>query len=279
MDISAIIYSAVGGGGGALLGSLLSMFVLKFSDSTAEDSKAIASASRSALAVIFGAIGVFVLGSLYKNMTLPRIAPLDDSEFIAATPIYAVIKEQSPAEYQQILKPADRAERNGTVTQADLNEMRAVYFELVAEKMLTASGSSLRAINKVSQNQHEIFREKSPRICTLFLNGEPFPALEDYFSPTEMKAEQDAMVLLFTAPPRRPNSAPDLEKGKVLFESALLTPMQELGIKDIRPDVSETAGNESDHSKICDLAIAYSKNKQALDDDDIIDLTAYLESL
>lgn len=289
MDISAIIYAALGGGGGALLGKLLYSWFHdrrqerarrpdgpKVDGETGEGLRAgIGGGLIGGLAVA----GTLASGALYKNMIFPRLLPLDDSEVIAATPIFGVIKEQSPEDYAQILYPLDRAVRQGGATQRDLDEMRAVYFKLVAVKTAAASGESLRRVELHAQSQYKTYREKAPRICTLMLNGEPFPAVDGYFSAEEVAAEQKVMVNLFKAKPRDPEFTPDLERGKTLFEAAFVLPMTEMGLTDLRPDMTETAGNEADHVKICDLAIAFLENKVALDDQDILHLTAYLQSL
>lgn len=277
MDISAILYSAIGGGGGAALGSALAFLILKTQGKTGEAKTS--SGVRGGVAAACAAAGVVALSAMYKNMTLPRIIPMDDSEMIAATPIYGVIKEQSPEDYKKILFPADRAVRNGQVKQADLDEMRVTYMKLIGDKMRVASGDSLRQLERNSQSQFEIYRAKNPRICTLLLHGESFPAVEEYFSPAEIKQEQNVMVNLFTADPRMPDFVADLDKGKDLFQGAFLPLMKVMGIEDLRPDPSESAGNEAAHKEICDLAIAFSKDKQALYDDDLMHMTAYLQSL
>jgi hypothetical protein len=278
MDISAIIYAAIGGGGGAALGVLLFSLFRKIRREDASNQSDMKSGVRGGLVGGLAVAGGIVMGALYDNMVLPRIVPLDDSDMIAEMPIFGVIKEQSPGAYSQILVPIDRAVRNGGVQQEDLNETRKVYFSLMEEKMQIASGEALRSLEEISEYQNKVLKEKEPRICTLILNGEPYPAIDQYFSEEDQKAEQTVMVNLFANEPRDPEFVTDLERGKMLAEKALLKPMKTMGITDIRPDPSPDAGNDAAHRKICDLAIAFAKNKQAYSDEDIMNVQAYLTS-
>lgn len=279
MDISAIIYAAIGGGGGAVFGVLVFSLFRKMRGEDVSRLTGTASGVGGGLIGGLAVAGGIGMGALYNNMILPRIVPLDDSDMIAETPIFGVIKEQSPEVYAQILFPIDRAVRNGGVKQEDLNEGRKIYFSLIEEKMQIASGEALRSLEEVSEYQNKVLKEKEPRICTLILNGEPYPAIDQYFSKEDQKAEQTVMVNFFTNEPRDPEFVTDLQRGKMLSEKALLEPMKEMGITDIRPDPSPGAGNDVAHRKICDLAIAFAKNKQGYSDEDIMNVQAYLKSL
>lgn len=279
MDISAIIYAGIGGGGGAALGVFLFWFIQKMRGENPDSKTGSASGVRGGLVGGLAVAGGLLMGRLYDNMVLPRIVPMDDSGVLKDLPVMAVIKEQNPEAYAKILYPADRADRNGNVTQKDLDELRATYFKLIEEKTKVANGSTLKSLVEISKYQNQILREKQPRVCTLIMNGEPFPALEQYFTEEEKNAEQKVMVKLFTEEPRSSQFVPDLQRGKALFETALLKPMKEMGISNLRPDPSENAGNEEAHRKICDLAVAYTENQQSLSDEDIINLTEYLRSL
>jgi len=279
MDISSIFYSAIGGGGGAVFGMLLFSLFQKMRGKDVASKDGVSAGFKGGLVGGLAVAGGLFISSMYKNMTLPRIVPMDDTEIAQSLPVMAFINAENPEAYKKILFPVDRAVRNGGVNQADLDEMRAVLFQLIEEKTEVASGKTLKSAENSSLLQLKILREKAPRICTLMFNGEPFPAIDGFLTEAEIKVEQDVMVKFFTAEPRRPDFVPSLERGKVVLDEALLTPLEDMGILDIRPDVSEVAGNEAEHRKICDLAIAFSKNKLAMDDDDIMNLTAYLDSL
>lgn len=278
MDISSIFYAALGGGGGAGLGVGLFYLFQTIRSKNIADKDGTSSSLRGGLAGGLAVAGGLLCSSLYKNMTLPRVIPFDDSQIITDVPVFGIIKKQSPDDYEKIIFPIDRATRNGGATQADLDEGRVIYFKLIAEKTQFASGASLRLVDGIAKAQYEILREKAPRICTLMLNSEPFPALEQYFSAKEIQAEQDVMVNLFVADPRDPNFVPDTERGRAIVEETFLQTMQDMGITNLRPDTSETAGNEAAHKKICDLGIAYLEDKQALEDDDFIHVAEYLRN-
>ena len=281
MDWSAIIYAAIGGGGGSLLGTALGLGIQKM---IGKPAKAVTEGKTKSGAVAglgggLAVVGMLMLPALYKNMTLPRLIPIDQNEIFEAAPIYGVIKEQSPEDFGRLLLPIDRADRNGEITQGVLDEMRVVLFRLIAEKRANASAKTLRAMEKVTQSQALVLKEKKPSICTLMINGESYPSTVDYVGEAEVKLEQDVMEQLFTNPPRDVDFVADIKRGESLTSSIASAAVQETGVDNLRPEITETGENENAHRKICDFLILYSSKKTELNDEELLDAIAYEGSI
>lgn len=279
MDISAIIYAAIGGGGGAAFGILLFSVFQKMRGEDLNSKTGPTSGVRGGLVGGLAVAGGLGVGALYDNMTLPRIIPMDDSALIAEVPIYGVIKKENPDAYRQLIVPIDKAVRQGGETsQENLNETRAIMFKLLDEKIQQASGDTLRIQERITTTQYQTYRDKDPKICTLLVNDEPFPNVMDYFSDSEREQEQEAMMAIFTNPPRDPDFIADLEKGESIFQDILLTNMADMEIETLRPEISEAVDNRLEHEKICELMIAYSAERVKLNDDELMNLDAFLYS-
>lgn len=281
MDWSAIIYAAIGGGGGSLLGTALGLGIQKMMGKSAKsetDGK-----SRSGVVAGLGGglavVGMMTVPALYKNMTFPRLVPIDQNEIFEGAPIYEVIKEQSPEDFERLLLPIDRAARNGEITQGVLDEMRVVLFRLIAEKRAKASAKTLRALEEVTQSQALVLKAKKPSICTLMINGESYPAVADYFDEAEVQLEQDVMEQLFTNPPRDVDFVADIKRGESLMSSIASATVKETGVDNLRPGITKTGENEDAHRKICDFLILYSSKKTELNDEELLDAIAYEGSL
>jgi len=290
MDFTAIIYAAIGGGAGAGLGHALAGMFSKSKSKTETDEikageanfsevKKSRSGIGSGLAGGLAVAGMLGLPALYKNMTLPRIVPLDETEFLESEPIYKLIKEQSPEDYKRFLGPLDRATRNGNVTQKDLDEIRVVLFEQIKEKTALANAEVLRDLNNVSVLQSEIYNEKEPSICTLIFNGEPYPDVSDILTEDVAEKERVAMVSLFTEAPRDSTIVVDLERGEQLLTEIAANIITELGISNVRPEITNTAENRVEHQKICEFNALFIQKQHALLDQDLYNVQAYLNSL
>ena len=242
---------------------------------------------RGVLVAIMAVLGLNLVPSLYKNMALPRIVPMDLDQAYKELPILKLIKEQSPKDFKLMIAPVDRAVRNKKMSQAVLDKFRKVYFELIAEKTKNASPDSLRELEKIIIQQHAVFKEKKPEICTLILNGEPYPSVADIVSPEEARMEQRAMLKLFTAAPRDAKFRSDLGKGEELFKEIISQATSDLKITNVRPVIADgfeggLAKNEKnflEHQKICDLATLISNRRIELNDNDFINVYDYIASI
>jgi len=284
MDITAIIYGAIGGGGGAFLGGVVASIFSKSKNETEadvtniDDVKKVRSGIGGGLTGGLAVVGMFVLPALYKSMILPRIVPLDLTEFVEAAPIYSVIKEQSPEGFKRLTAPLDRVSRNGTATQDDFNKVRAVLFELIRDKMTTANASVLRGTIDIQRLQYEDFKASQPTICTQVVHGLPYPDVSDIISEKSSKLEEENMVKLFTEAPRDANFVVDLERGKMLLEKILAESIEEVGVSNLQPADLGTAENKLEHQKLCDFGISHTTKQLKLDDADLIHVTLYLNS-
>lgn len=281
MDWSAIIYAGIGGGGGSLLGTVLGLGLQKMTGKSVNTE----TEGRTKSGVVAGlggglaVAGMVMVPALYKNMTLPRLVPIDHSEIFEGSPIYEVIREQSPDDYERLLLPIDRAARKGEVAQADLDEMRVILFQLINEKRMRASGATLREFEKVSQSQALVYKVTNPTICTLMINGEPYPSVVDYLGEREVELEQDVMKQLFINAPRDETFVADLDRGKVLFDSIITEAIVETGVTNVRPEINVTTENNAEHQKVCDLTVSFSSKKSKLSDEDLMHVMTYESSL
>ena len=284
MDLSLIVYSALGAGGGAGLGAALFKLVQKLRDKTTaydKDDK-LGNGMRGGLAAGLAVLGLNIIPAQYKNMTLPRIFPLDHSEIAEDLPILDIINENSPEDYKRIVRLIDRAARNNKVGQTELNNIRAVLNDLISEKMSTASADVLRELENLSIAQLKVYKAKKPHICTLLFHGDPYPAVDEFFNEQEIKAEQDIMVKLFVDPPRNPDFERDLGQGEKIFNHLIAQSVEETGLENARPEISDALENNADnkllHQNICDFSILFATKKIELADNDLMHVYDYLIS-
>ncbi len=281
MDISLIIYSGLGAAIGAALGRLISKAFFKDVESTepldssSNDTK---KGNKTVLTVILTIIGLNVLPLYYKDMTLPRLAPIDTRAFNKDMPVLDIIQDQNPELYQSMLKPLDKALRNNDFTQEELNEFREVYLTVITEKRETASAKTLKESDSVATLQLEILKEKEPTYCTLIFYGRPYPRLDGILGADFVTKEQAALSLLFTESPRPESYVPDLEMGKSLFDQIAAKIIEENNITDLDPEILPSNENISEHKKICDFQSALFAKKAELSDDEMLNVTAYLAS-
>lgn len=279
MDWNSVIYSAIGGGGGALLGATIAALVIKLLKKDPEDSEdKTASAIKGGLAALGVIAGLNVMTGLYKNMTLPRIIPLDTTDLYESFPVAEVIEKESPEAFKRMVYPIDRATRNGSLKQQDLNEMREVYFELMGQKMAMASADSLRELENVKLRQYPIFRDKKPEVCTLMLNGEPYPDVSKIIGEEEGELEMQTMANLFKNPPRPEDFVVDMAIGEKLFTDLIVEAAADVDLNNVRPEITGDGANRAEHQKVCDLSARLSKSLMALEDDDYLHAYSYLLS-
>ncbi len=279
MDWNSVIYSGIGGGIGAALGITIAAFIIKFLNRDPEDNEdKTASGIKGGLAALGVVAGLNVMTGLYKNMTLPRMLPLDRAELYESFPVAEIIADENPDAFARMLYPVDRATRNGSLEQKYLNEMREVYFELIGEKMAVASAASLREVEKIKQRQYPIYRAKKPEICTLMLNGEPFPDVSKIIGEEEAKFEMKTMAMLFRNPARHKDFVVDLSHGETLFNDLILEAVSDAGVSNIRPEIMANGENNAEHKKICDLGSHLSETMLKLSNEDFLQAYAYLIS-
>ena len=94
-DVSAIIYSAIGGGGGALIGVLLFFLFQKMRRKDVASEDRVSTGVKGGLVGGLAVAGGLFVGAVYKNMTLPRIFPMDDTEIAQSLPVLVFIKTET----------------------------------------------------------------------------------------------------------------------------------------------------------------------------------------
>jgi len=266
MDISSIIYAAIGGAVGGSAGALLSRFI-----GSIKENKALR-AGITALCVV----GCYTLAtSLYKNMYLPRIGSSALAEIDEAIPYLSHIREQSPQVYAEMIQPIDRMTRNKQLTQEGLNEFRSKLQEVVAFKKKTASAETLKYENTISIELFNILKEKAPHVCTQKFYGQPYERLDKILDDDYGDKETLGFSKYFTDPPRDTAFEANLAEGETLFNDIIQDSIQELGITELEPSIDDVDGNK----KICDLQITINTETNALSDTQFLNIMSYINSV
>jgi len=281
MDWSAILYGAIGGGGGAAVGTLAFQFIQKLRGESleVEQNKNSTSGLRGGLVGGLAVLGMMIMPSLYKNMTLPRVFPINTDQIYAEAPVLEHIKSESPEDYELLIASIDKASRNySNIPQEALNDFRQVYNKLVHEKTLAASPEIIREFDKLAIRQFKTYKQKKPEICTLVMHNQPAPALDKILNSDDILSEQTLMEKLFTAPSRNPKLAPDLNKGKKLNEEISAKIAKGLQLRNLNPKITNDGKNLSEHQKICDLLISLLAEHIKQSDADLINIKNYIKS-
>jgi len=276
MDLNLIIYGALGGALGGGLGTWIGSFFKKKKSDKEDPNQENGPASMIGVLIMVPILLLFPM--LYKNMTLPRIVPLDMTELYESFPVAEFIEKENPEAFKRMVYPVDRATRNGSLKQQDMNEMRDVYFELMGQKMAMASADTLREVETVKLRQYPIFRDKKPEVCTLMLNGEPYPDVSKIIGEEEGEYEMQTMANLFKNPPRPDNFVVDMARGEKLFTELIVKAAADVGLSNVRPEITDDGANQEEHQKVCDLSARLSESLMALDDDDYLHAYTYLLS-
>jgi len=202
VDWSSVFYSAIGGGGGAALGALAAATVVKIlgKNPADKDDKTV-SGIRGGLAAVGAVLGYSSMTGLYKNMTLPRIFPMDMSSLYEELPFLVELEKQDPESFNRLVQTADSF-RGGTPSQKHLDTFRAEYMFIIDEKSKTASIGILREMNAVAEMQFELLEQSDPRICTMISNGLSYPTLDKILGKEYAEKEKAVLLRLFAEPPR-----------------------------------------------------------------------------
>lgn len=181
MDVSAIIYAALGGGIGGALGPLIGRLI---------NNKDAKKGTVTVISAVFIAIGYQGTTLLYKNMTLPRIVPLDTSGVLKTVPALKYVQSESPKLYAKLIHPIDKAVRNNETTQETLNDFRLNFEIALSEKRKNASAKTLRTDNDMAFELYGILKVEAPVVCTQKLHGRPFQMLTEFLSKDYLEREQ-----------------------------------------------------------------------------------------
>lgn len=278
MDWNLIIYSALGGGLGAIIGSFLSKAfgASKSHESPKANSEENPKKNRTLLTVIFVIAGLNILPFLYRSGTLPQFIPLNMEALHKELPVLAEIQREDLESYERMIEPLKSSARRGTPNQQELDSFRKVYHEVIAEKSKFASETTLKGMQELSIEQFEILKQKAPRICTLVANNLPYPTLEEYLGKDFAKREQTALMKLFSEKPRDPAFVADLDNGEKIFNDFAVKIIGELLITSLNPDTSPQIENLDEHEKVCDFSIAYSTLMMSLDTKEFYDVDAFM---
>jgi len=282
MDFSAIIYAGLGGGVGGLIAASITALIERrqsAQEDTNKNNDAAKGALRGGLAALFVVGGFTTTSALYKNMTLPRIVPMDVAEMIEDLPYLRYIEEQDPVAFEKLIYPIDKISRSGKNTQESVTEFRAQLQKIVSEKQATASAETLRVQNEVASELFDTLKLKAPQVCTQKFYGRPFQLLNEILDDDYSKRENAAMGLYFTNPPRPETYTPDLVRGEELFNEIFLRLVEELEIEDLDPPIDDDPTTLVQHIKICNIQSKLNHASNALSDDDFLHVVSYIASV
>lgn len=267
MDISLIIYSALGAGVGGALGALLSQ---AFQGSkTDEDGK---SNRRTILGSILAVVGLFSAQALYKNMVLPRLVPMEMADSGLNMPMYQAMKKYEPDAYKELMEPLDRLNRSGDYSPEALVETRTKLEEIIQTKRKNASGAQLRQETELARDMYELLNDKAPIVCVQKMYGRPFAALTGVLPEEFTQKEQQVMASYFSLPSRPDNIVEDAERGTELFQNIVAESVSDLAVTDLDPSETDEAGQK----KICALLVLVHEKMLNFDEQTTIDIYASL---
>ena len=263
MDGSAIIYAGLGAGLGSLLGALIASRISNKN-------------LKSWITVLPMIIGWQGTVALYKNMKLPRIIPMQESEIDTQNPGLKALKDSSPGEYKDLIKILDEPTRKGNLDQEHLNEFRVKLTYLIEEKRGIAPPELLRQQNALAVEQFRTLRVKAPEICTAQANGRPFPVLTDILGEEYQLKEQKIMARLFNV--KSSNQKGNSELGKKAYSTIITANVGELGLKTLDPKNADSDILKSEHQMVCKVFEKSMSDVNLLDDDGVRNVAAFISS-
>jgi len=259
MDWSSIIYAALGGGIGGGLGALISQ---KLKNTTL----------KTIVQVLPVVIALPLMSGLYKNMYLPRLFPIDDSELLETMPAFAAMKENDPEVYGRILSTMDPLIRKNDLTADGLTPLREQLYVYIFEKAAVAPTALLRLQNEISTEQFEELKVIDPTVCTAQAHGRPFRNLNGILSDEITIKEQKYMAgVIFN---KVKHSIGNKEVGEEIYNQIIVEQVQALGITDGDPKPEDKVANE----KMCQLLANLTMKVNELEDEKIRSVAAFVSS-
>lgn len=262
MDLTLIIYTALG----ASLGTLLGRLINKLHKGETKKPRV--------YNPLFIVAGLTILPLLYRNMYLPRIIPLNATDFGSDAVFYESLRKHDPEAYKKIYKPLDRLSRKGGSSPKALQESRLVLEEILAEKRKNANLKELREETALAIWQFKILKDKAPEVCVQRAHGRPFRDLSSVLPKDYLIREAKMLVALVENPMRPEGTLVDSENGATLFTNLVETAKAELGSVNLDPPKSDKAAQE----KVCTLLVEVHDDILKVSDQDIYDIYAYINN-
>ena len=240
MDYSMPLYVGIGCGLGVLVGHIL------------KRAFRIENEKLSAFFVMIPMVLVWQgTVALYKNMYLPRIVPMDTSELDESVPAMAVIREAWPEKYKDMIRPIDKAVRQGKTSPDTLNEFRSQIVPLIDEKKATIPLAMARREITISIDLFEQMKIKNPVVCTHKLYNRPYGDLSSDLSSEYQEKEGQLMAAILASDPSDDYRDANAVAGETQIQSIFNQVIADLDLTDVDPDENDLAG----HKKICDFHI------------------------
>lgn len=255
MDFNTIIYAALGGGLGGLMGGYLA---------SRADNQFL-----KIISIIPAIIGWQVASFLYENMTLPRIVPINETEIFTEMPALKVVKENDPDTFSRMMNEIDPVMRSGRLTAETLTPFRNELIAYMNARTPYAEPSILRELFANAVTQYEELEIAEPSVCTDQAHGRPFQALDKILSKQVAAEEQKVMEKLFAV--KIEGDKGDIAKGEEIYNTIIGEQVKQLEITNADPSVDDIQGNK----KMCFLLINLNKHIIELNNENIRHVAAY----
>jgi len=272
MDFNAIIYAAIGGGGGAALGVFIATLVgRKASEKTRKS--VIVPAFTAGLAVL----GMNLIPAMYKNMTLPRIIPLNLISGLNNKPdqqrMLVAMKKHEPQYYQKLITVVDKPARNNGSFEEVYNIGAQIGSEMAKDKMKYADAKIIRRSLIIAQDTYAEFKTKAPRQCVNLFYGRPLTIKEDTKSKKLIRDELSLSTLLIELP-RTADIGFDAKSAKLTMEN-LGVQMAEYTTDSDEMDPKKSASLDA-HKRMCDIGVFTMSEFIKLEDEKLINVMRYI---
>lgn len=248
MDWSQILYAAIGGGGGALLGTFIAFGVNK----VFIRNKAFHYMTTAAFTAGLAVLGMNIVPGMYGNMQLPRVGTPVEQILLKTSPIYVEMQKHEPEYFNKIISKIDKSARKGVDETTIINEARKVLIELLADKVKYADSEVLTTMMEIARQNYLDFKQNKPYLCVLMINQRGMGDVAPYMSATSNALEQE-YTLKIVQLPRNEAKVVDVEMAKKTEE----TTTAEI-VKNIKPgDVLDLPADapEEKLKRVCDLGV------------------------
>lgn len=249
MDWSQVLYAGIGGGAGALLGTIIAIVINKRVQNKKYHSGIVA-----AFAVTLSLLGAEFAKSQYGNMKLPRLGSSVERTLLDASPVFVEMKKYEPEYFEKILTQLDASARKRTDETTMINEGRSVLIELLADKAQYADGEALKTMMEIARQNYLDFKQKKPYLCVLMINQRGMGDVAPYLSAESSELEQEYTLKMIQLP-RNEIKVVDVEmakKSEEITTAEIIKNVQPDDVLDLPIDALEKK-----LKRVCDLGVVF----------------------
>ena len=270
MDLNIVIYTVIGAGLGGMLGNFTAKLVARKSKNSESDARKVANKPYVMAPIL---IGTFLLPLLYKNMTLPRIIPLNLISVLSDEPemqkMLIAMKEYEPKYYKKLVAGLDKPARNNASFEEGYKIGEQVGSQIAKDKMKYADAKVLRLGLEVAQDTFAELKTKAPRQCVNLFYERPLAIKEDTKSKKLVRAEVRLSVLLIKLP-RTADTSFNSEDATITME-AIGTQLMDYTTDSDDMDPKKNAALDV-HKRMCDIGAFTMGAFLKLNDDQLVNV-------